>query len=144
MIVMRLSNPEDQNYITRIVSEQFSSLVRMLPILHRGEAFMLGEAVVMPVRTRVELPPKIPKSSDVDVFAHWAEGLADMNVENIIRRWWKQDRSHPDTEKIGQQTAWEEENSEEIDFVTNDIINEEYKPPVKFPAPGAGLWPESS
>jgi len=48
--------------------------------------------VLMPMRTLIDLPPRLPRSGDVDFFQRWCEGTADGDVEAIIDRWWRQDR----------------------------------------------------
>ena len=44
-IVMRLSNPEDQKYVTKVVGDHFAGVMQMLPILRPGEAFVIGDSV---------------------------------------------------------------------------------------------------
>jgi DNA helicase HerA-like ATPase len=92
MVVMRLNNPDDQAYVRRVVSDQFANLVRMLPILRPGEAFVIGDAVLMPLRTLIDLPTRLPRSGDVDFMKHWSEGTPDADVNSILEHWWRQDR----------------------------------------------------
>ena len=42
---MRMSNPDDQAYVSKVVSEHFSGLVGTLAQLRPGEAYAVGEAV---------------------------------------------------------------------------------------------------
>jgi hypothetical protein len=93
MILMRMNNPEDQNYAARVVSDQFRSLITLLPSLRPGEGFVIGDSVLMPMRTLIDLPPRLPRSGDVDFFALWNEGAADDDVEQTVMRWWRQDRT---------------------------------------------------
>ncbi len=92
MVCMRLNNPDDQNYVSRVVSDHFSSLVKMLPVMRPGEGFVIGDAVLMPLRTLIDLPKRTPASSDVDFFRHWSEPPADGDVQKVIDHWWRQDR----------------------------------------------------
>jgi len=92
MVVMRLNNPEDQNYIAKVVSDQFGSQMAMLPSLRPGEGFVLGDAVLMPMRTLVELPARTPRSADVDFFKHWSLGTETGDIDDILQHWWRQDR----------------------------------------------------
>jgi len=92
MVVMRMNNPDDQAYIRKVVSDQFANLVRMLPILRPGEAFVIGDAVLMPMRTLVNLPTRLPRSGDVDFVAHWSKTTPDTDVPAILQHWWRQDR----------------------------------------------------
>lgn len=92
MVVMRLSNPEDQSYINKVVGDHFTGLMQMLPNLRPGEAFVLGDSVLMPMRTLVGLPKPQPQSSDVDFFRLWAFARPEYNIDQIIEHWRLQDR----------------------------------------------------
>ncbi|MBK9126810.1 MAG: DUF87 domain-containing protein [Phycisphaerales bacterium] len=92
MVLMRMNNPDDQNYVARVVSDQFRSLISILPSMKPGEGFIIGDSVLMPMRTMMDLPPKLPRSGDVDFFQHWNEGTPDASVETIVDRWWRQTR----------------------------------------------------
>jgi hypothetical protein len=92
MIVMRLNNPDDQRYVTRVVSDQFAAMVNMLPILAPGEGFVIGDSVLMPLRTLIELPPRTPRSADADVFKEWSASTEPPAFEAILQHWWRQDR----------------------------------------------------
>ena len=93
MILMRMNNPDDQEYAARVVSDQFRSLISLLPSMKPGEGFIIGDSVLMPMRTLIDMPPKLPRSGDVDFFGLWSQGVEGGDVEEIIDRWWRQDRS---------------------------------------------------
>lgn len=93
MILMRMNNPDDQEYAARVVSDQFRSLISLLPSMRPGEGFVIGDAVLMPMRTLIDMPPRLPQSSNLDFFGLWAEGGQEGNVDRIIDRWWRQERS---------------------------------------------------
>ena len=93
MIVMRLNNPDDQFYVTKIVSDQFAAMVNMLPILAPGEGFIIGDSVLMPLRTLIDLPPRTPRSADADVFKEWSSARVMPDFETILQHWWRQDRN---------------------------------------------------
>lgn len=92
MIVMRLNNPDDQAYVAKVVSDHFSSLIQMLPILRRGEGFVLGDSVLMPLRTLIQLPSRLPRSGDVDFFKLWSGEQVEGDITSVIEHWWRQDR----------------------------------------------------
>lgn len=92
LIVMRLNNPDDQHYVTRVVSDQFAAMVNMLPILAPGEGFVIGDSVLMPLRTLIDLPPRSPRSADSDVFVEWSKAGDPPQINEILRHWWRQDR----------------------------------------------------
>jgi hypothetical protein len=93
MVLMRMNNPDDQDYAARVVSDQFRSLIRLLPSLRPGEGFVIGDSVMMPMRTLIDLPPRLPRSGDVDFFKMWSLTTPTGDVERIVDRWWRQDRS---------------------------------------------------
>lgn len=99
MVVMRMNNPEDQKYVTKVVSDQFSELVRMLPVLRPGEAYAIGDSVIMPLRTLVQMPNPQPDSDNVDFFACWQQGTAQPDVDGVVQQWYLQARNAvlPDT-----------------------------------------------
>ena len=92
-VVMRLSNPEDQRYVSKIVGDHFVGLIQMLPSLRPGEAFVIGDSVLMPMRTLVELPNPTPQSGDLDFFKHWSSPAVASDVDDVIDHWRRQDRS---------------------------------------------------
>jgi len=91
-VVMRLSNPEDQHYVAKIVGDHFAGVIQMLPILRPGEAFVIGDSVLMPMRTLVTLPKPTPASSDVDFFKLWCFAAPAYDIDVIIEHWRRQDR----------------------------------------------------
>jgi hypothetical protein len=93
MVLMRMNNPDDQEYATRVVSDQFRNLVNLLPSLRPGEGFIIGDAVLMPMRTLIDLPPKQPRSNDVDFFKYWSSAERVGDAEGVLDRWWRQDRA---------------------------------------------------
>jgi DNA helicase HerA-like ATPase len=101
MVLMRMNNPDDQEYAARVVSDQFRSLISLLPSMRPGEGFIIGDSVLMPMRTLISMPPRLPRSGDVDFFGLWSRKTAGGDAEQIMDRWWRQDRSalnaEPDT-----------------------------------------------
>jgi hypothetical protein len=92
-VLMRMNNPDDQDYVARVVSDQFRSLISLLPSMKPGEGFIIGDSVLMPMRTLIDLPPRLPRSGDVDFFKLWSTGTQEGDVEQIVDRWWRQDRA---------------------------------------------------
>ncbi|MFA5863811.1 MAG: ATP-binding protein [Phycisphaerae bacterium] len=92
MIVLRLNNPEDQNYITKVISDQFANLIGMLPILSPGEGFVIGDCVPLPLRTLIALPDRRPASGNVDFIEAWRNPQPADQLNYTINRWIKQER----------------------------------------------------
>lgn len=91
-ICLRITNPDDQAYVRSLVPESEGDLVSVLAGLGRGEALVLGEAVPLPTRVQFDRPSPAPNSDDVDFYAKWKDGLADLDVEEIVKRWRSQER----------------------------------------------------
>lgn len=91
-LCLRLTNPDDQNYVRQLVPEGESDLVNVLTALGRGEAMALGEAVPVPLRFQFDKPHPPPNSSDVDYYDCWRNGPEDLDIDDIVRRWWQQGR----------------------------------------------------
>ena len=92
MILMRMNNPDDQEYAARVVSDQFRSLISLLPSMRPGEGFIIGDAVLMPMRTLIDMPPRLPQSANLDFFDLWSTGGNGYDIDRIIDRWWRQER----------------------------------------------------
>lgn len=93
MVLLRMNNPDDQEYAARVVSDQFRSLISLLPSMRPGEGFIIGDAVLMPMRTLIDMPPKEPQSANLDFFRLWSVADETPDVEGILDRWWRQDRA---------------------------------------------------
>jgi hypothetical protein len=86
-IAMRLTNPDDQDYVRRLVPDSASGLMGMVPALRTGEALLLGDAVSMPTRVLIDLPNPEPSSKDVKFAKGWTEGAKKMDIERVVKRW---------------------------------------------------------
>ena len=45
---MRLTNPDDQNYVKRLRPDTLGDITSTLPILKSVEALLIGEAIALP------------------------------------------------------------------------------------------------
>lgn len=72
-IVMRLTNDRDQSVVRRLMPDALASLVDIVPLLDRGEALILGDAMVLPTRVRLDKPSVHPDSRTRDFWTDWAE-----------------------------------------------------------------------
>ena len=91
-VAMRLSNPEDQRYISKVVGDHSASLIAMLPILEPGEAFVIGDSVIMPMRTLVDMPSPAPGGGNVDCFKLWSSSKPTYEIDQVINHWRRQSR----------------------------------------------------
>ena len=84
-ICLRITNPDDQDYVRSLVPESAGNLVSVLAGLGRGEALVLGEAVPVPTRVQFDRPNPAPNSDDTDFYAKWKDGPADLDVDEIVK-----------------------------------------------------------
>ncbi|MFV0664994.1 ATP-binding protein [Denitromonas sp.] len=74
---LRLTNDTDQAVIKRLMPDSLSGLTSMLPLLDTGEALMLGDAVLLPSRIRLDKPEITPDSATRDFWKEWSEVAPD-------------------------------------------------------------------
>jgi len=91
-VVMRLTNPRDQDYVRRLVPDTFASLIEVLPSLRQGEALLVGESTPMPLRVQIDLPSPEPDSGDIKFYEKWKKSEAHTQIDKVISRWWKQEK----------------------------------------------------
>jgi len=91
-LCLRITNPNDQVYVRNLVPEAERDLVDILAGLGRGEVMALGEAVPLPTRFRFYKPNPVPNSEDIDFYTKWKEGPDDLDVDEIVKRWRRQER----------------------------------------------------
>lgn len=91
-ICLRTTNPDDQNYVRKLVPEAERDLVNILAGLRRGEALVLGDAAALPGRMLIDPPEPKPQSDDVDFLGQWTNGPEDIDVAKVVDRWRRQDR----------------------------------------------------
>jgi DNA helicase HerA-like ATPase len=93
-VCLRLTNPDDQDYVRNLVPEAESDFIDVLSSLGQGEAMIMGLAVPLPTRVQLYKPDPPPNSSSVDFFRHWVTGPSDLDIDDIVDRWRRQDRMH--------------------------------------------------
>ena len=92
-LCLRITNPTDQSYVKNLVPEAERNLVDILAGLGRGECMAMGEAVPLPTRVQFHIPEPAPNSEDIDFHNKWINGPDDLDVENIVDKWRRQERS---------------------------------------------------
>lgn len=91
-ICLRISNPDDQEYVRSMVPDAARGTFSALTSLAKGEAVALGEAVPMPVRFRVDLPDPPPNSTDIDYSGKWRDANIEIDVDKLVNNWHTQER----------------------------------------------------
>ena len=86
-LAMRLTNPDDQNYVKRLLPDTLGNLTSKLNSLSAGEALLIGESVVMPSVVKIDNCDPQPSSNDIMYLDIWKEQWYEDNFEEIIRNW---------------------------------------------------------
>ncbi len=88
-IAMRLTNPNDQSYVRKLLPDTLGALVDKLPSLKAGECLLIGDAVVLPSVALVARCEPAPSSNDIPYFKLWKEKWKDLPFDKIIEEWRK-------------------------------------------------------
>lgn len=100
-IALRLTNEADRGHVRSCSADSLEGLFAVLPILKTGEALIVGEAVKIPVRAIIDLPPagRRPDSNDPVVVAQagpsakdnagvgWNRPLKPEDYMSIVQAW---------------------------------------------------------
>lgn len=86
-LAMRLTNPNDQSYVSRLLPDTLGNLCDKLPTLSAGEALLIGEAVAMPSLVRIIECDPAPSSNDIPYLELWKEAWKDLDFEAIKSIW---------------------------------------------------------
>lgn len=99
LFAMRLTNASDRSHIASAVVDNMEGLLGILPSLRTGETIIVGEAVHLPMRAVVDLPPpgRRPDSEDPKVFTGdeepggWNSPRTPTDYAEVVTLWRKQD-----------------------------------------------------
>lgn len=86
-IAMRLTNPDDQNYVKRLLPDSLGNLTDSLPSLKCGEAILMGESIHMPTLVKIDECDEKPKSNNIDYFDIWKNSWVDIEFDSLIKKW---------------------------------------------------------
>lgn len=87
-IAMRLTNPDDQNYVKRLLPDTLGSVTDILPSLQSGEALLIGEATVMPSIVKIDRCEHEPSSNDIPYLEKWKNEWYDkVDFKTITTKW---------------------------------------------------------
>ncbi|NBK97793.1 MAG: DUF87 domain-containing protein, partial [Erysipelotrichia bacterium] len=88
-IAMRLTNPNDQNYVKRLLPDTFGELINKMPSLKVGEALLIGDAAIIPSIVQIDECEDKPSSNDIPYYDLWKEEWKQLSIEAIIAEWIK-------------------------------------------------------
>ena len=80
-LALRLTNESDQAVIKRLMPDSLAGLTSILPLLDIGEALLLGDAVLLPSRIKLDKPKITPDSATRDFWKEW--GCQSASLEAI-------------------------------------------------------------
>lgn len=86
-ISMRLTNPDDQNFVKRLLPDSLGPLTESLPILSSGEAILIGDSLVMPSLVKIDMCEPEPSSSDINYLQEWKKKWLDLTFQSILKKW---------------------------------------------------------
>lgn len=76
-IALRLTNETDQMVIKRLVPDSLTQVIDVLPLLDTGEALILGDAMLLPTRVKLDQPTVFPESATRDFWQDWNTNVPD-------------------------------------------------------------------
>lgn len=88
-VAMRLTNPNDQNYVKRLLPDTLGSLIDKMPALKAGEALLIGESVVLPSIVQIDKCEQPPSSNDIPYWELWKDEWKDLDINAIKTEWYK-------------------------------------------------------
>ena len=91
-IAMRLTNPDDQNIIKRLFPDNLEGFANILPTLDVGEALVVGDAVLLPTRIKIDEPSddSKPESQTIDFWKVWSASDEKDIFDKSVESWRKQ------------------------------------------------------
>jgi DNA helicase HerA-like ATPase len=95
-LALRLTNDTDQGVIKRLMPDSLAGLTNVLPLLDTGEALMLGDAVLLPSRIKLDMPQIAPDSATREFWKEWGTISPDAAaVRQAVESLRSQTRSAP-------------------------------------------------
>ncbi|WP_332238676.1 ATP-binding protein [Sporolactobacillus sp. KGMB 08714] len=88
-IAMRLTNPNDQSYVRKLLPNTLGNLIDKMPSLRAGEALLIGESVVLPSIVQINECLMPPSSSDIPFWKLWKKEWKNIDIPNLKKEWYK-------------------------------------------------------
>ena len=87
-LALRLTNPNDQNYVKRLLPDTLGNLIDKMPSLKAGECLLIGDSVVLPSVVQMERCDPEPSSNDITYFQLWKNEWSDLEITEIKECWY--------------------------------------------------------
>jgi DNA helicase HerA-like ATPase len=88
---LRITNPDDQFYVKRLLPDSIRGIVSIFSTLRRGECILLGDSIMMPTRIKINKPDPTPLSDDTSFFNEWKKEHEEIDVNSVLNAWRKQE-----------------------------------------------------
>lgn len=90
-LCLRISNPDDQSYVRNLLPDSVRGIASMFSTLRRGESILIGDAVIMPTRIKIDAPNPAPESDDASFYKAWNEAPKDVDFAKVLQAWRNQE-----------------------------------------------------
>jgi len=88
-IAMRLTNPNDQSYVKKLLPDTLGSLINKMPSLKAGEALLIGESIVLPSIVQIDECKQPPSSNDIPYWELWKNEWKNLDINDLKKEWYK-------------------------------------------------------
>lgn len=87
-ISMRLTNSSDQSSVKATAPNNMTGLMDLLPTLRIGECIVVGDAIKIPSRVRIQKFEPRPNSNDPDIIKSWSHKFESKDTDyiNVVRK----------------------------------------------------------
>ena len=84
-VAMRLTNPDDQNYVKKLLPDNLAWLIDTLPLLQSWEAIIMWDSLVMPSLVKIDRCDEqlCPSSNDIPYIEYWMDNWKELNFSTL-------------------------------------------------------------
>ena len=93
VISLRLTNSADQTTVRKLMPESLESMMEVLPIMDIGEGMVVGDAVLLPSRIKINPPKEQPLSSTIDIWSEWSKSPITPDFVKTVENFRRQSRN---------------------------------------------------
>lgn len=86
-VAMRLTNPNDQHYVKRLLPDYLTTVTNALPSLEQQEAIVIGDSIAVPSLIYVDDIEAKPDSDDIKFLQEWRRDWLPINLDAVVDHW---------------------------------------------------------
>ena len=75
---MRLTNPNDQGYVKKLLPDTLGNLIDKMPNLKTGEALLIGDSIALPSIVQIDKCEDKPSSNDIPYLDFWFDSFSGL------------------------------------------------------------------